>query len=76
MVTIPPASTRDFTYRGERARLGDARPGRKRAEAFLPERRDDLREIRMSRGLTGTYAHGAADRRSDALDSSSPPTSS
>jgi hypothetical protein len=55
---------RVIEVRGERFEEGDEfaqvtrNPGGKEEETnFLLERRDDLREVRMSCQLTGTYAH-------------------
>jgi hypothetical protein len=54
MVTIPPASTRDFTYRGDEYVQVTRDPTGNAQTTFLPERGDDLREIRMSCRFTGT----------------------
>ena len=54
---------RVIEVRGERFAEGDEYvqvtrdPGRSVQSSFLIERRDDLREIRMSCQLSGTYAH-------------------
>lgn len=63
-VRYPEWWPRVIQVRGERFEQGDEfaqvtrNPAGKREETnFLLERRDDLREIRMSCQLTGTYAH-------------------